>query len=123
MSDNIRKKRRDYMRKYNLTEKGKAYNNLHVKEWRRKNPARKRTAYNRHTSGESWKRIITDLLIRRDGFNCGICGGSLENSKVQINHIVAVALGGPDTFENVNLAHAACNVREGVKIRKQIHGY
>jgi hypothetical protein len=33
-----RKRHREYMRKYNATEKGKLYNRRHVKRWRKENP-------------------------------------------------------------------------------------
>ena len=77
----------------------------------------------RKQSSTAYRDVIIDFLIKRDGFNCSFCNGSLEDSKIQINHIIPVALGGQDVMENLNLAHSTCNEQDGLRVRKQSHGY
>lgn len=113
-----RRKKREYMRKYNATEKGKAYNQKNVKEYKKKN-GRKST---RSISAE-YREMIVDFLIKRDGLICGICKHSMEGSKMQINHRLPVALGGKHILENVELAHPLCNEGQSAMIRKQARGY
>lgn len=116
-----RRKKREYMREYNKTEKGKAYNRSHTKSWKKRNPTKVKS--NRKNMTQSYREILIDFLVRRDGFICGICNQSLENSKIEINHIIPVALGGKDVMENINLAHPNCNSLHGLEVRRQIHGY
>lgn len=116
-----KEKKRDYMRKYNQTKKGKKYNKEHVKKWRRNNP--NKLHGNRKSSTKAYRDIIIDFLIKKNGFNCGICNKSLENQKIHIDHIYPVALGGKDIMENLQLAHIKCNTEQGINIRKQIYGH
>ena len=113
--------KREYMRAYNQTEKGRAYNRAHSKAWRRIPGNRKQSSHKQ--SSKSYRDIIIDHLIKRDGLVCGICNKSLENTPLHINHIIPVALGGPCTMDNVNLTHSTCNIQEGLKVRIQVQGY
>ena len=90
-----------------------------VKNWRRIN---KRKQNRKHTT-ESYRSIILDALIKRDGFKCGICKQSLENSKIHFDHIIPVALGGLDILENIQLTHPKCNMDQANGIRKLALGY
>lgn len=54
--------------------------------------------------------------IRRTRANCGICGEPidyklhyLDPGAFVVDHIVPLALGGPDTIENKQAAHRHCN--------------
>ena len=116
-----RQYQREYMRKYNKTEKGKAYNVSHVKEYRKKVPY-KPHGNRKHRSSE-YREIIIDFLVRKNGLVCGFCGDTLENSEIHIDHIHPVALGGKNIMENLRLSHPKCNLAGAVQIRKQIHGY
>ena len=116
-----KEKNRKYMRKYNASEKGKAYNKKHVKEWRKK--TKKSHSPNRKSISAGYRDIIVDFLIKRDGLVCGICKQSLEGSVFHINHKIPVALGGTDTMDNVDLTHPKCNIAQAIEIRKQKHGY
>ena len=110
------------MRKYNATAKGGAYNRAHVKEWRKRNPGRSHGNRTNSRTGE-YRAILIDWLLRRDGLICGICKLSLEGSKIELDHIEAVACGGPHIMENMQLAHPKCNIRKGLETRKRVHGY
>lgn len=114
-----RKKQREYMRKYNKTPKGAAYNKAHSKAWRNKNkkPHGKRA----QRTGE-YRQVIINYLIERDGLLCGFCKKSLEGYAFHINHIIPVALGGPHIMSNLNLAHPDCNTKEGSEIKRRMKG-
>ena len=110
---------REYMRKYNATEKGKAYNRDHKKKWRDEG---NRKPEKRQCSNE-YREAIIDFLIERDGTLCGICGSSLLEHKISIDHIIPHALGGPNKISNYRAVHLSCNYRAGVKVRKITQGY
>lgn len=109
------------MRKYNATEKGALYNRKHAHVWRKKN---KTPHGKRATMSVSYRAIIVDAILKRDGPFCGICKQSLDiTEKFHIDHIIPAALGGPEILENIQLAHIKCNLRDALKIRKQSAGY
>lgn len=91
-----------------------------VKFYRKKN----KTPHSKRKSiSSSYRDIIIDFLLKRDGLVCGLCKESLENSAFHIDHRIPVALGGPDTMENIQLTHPKCNLEQAILIRKQKHGY
>lgn len=48
---------------------------------------------------------------------CGICGKPIESfSDMHLDHIIPVSRGGETQPENIQLAHAACNLRKGDKV-------
>lgn len=51
-------------------------------------------------------------LLIRDGSNCFFCGDDLDGD-VTVEHLVAVAHGGPNHISNLFLAHASCNQKAG----------
>ncbi|QCG95017.1 HNH endonuclease [Azospirillum sp. TSA2s] len=66
-------------------------------------------------------------LTERDGCACWFCGEALGND-ITLEHLVAVAHGGPDHLSNLVLAHQACNQRadhlsvaEKVRLREVMH--
>lgn len=59
---------------------------------------------------------VRRAVIERDGSTCGICGGDVDASDLQLDHIVPFVHGGPDTVENLRVAHAVCNQRRGAPI-------
>ena len=66
---------------------------------------------------ESERFTLTDV-IDRDGWKCGICGkrvepGSKGRDRPSLDHIVPLALGGPHTLANAQLAHFGCNAAKG----------
>lgn len=54
------------------------------------------------------KRVRFEVL-RRDGHTCRYCGASAPDVKIQVDHVIPVALGGTDTPENLVAACADCN--------------
>jgi hypothetical protein len=57
------------------------------------------------------KSTVTALL-ERDGQTCFFCGKELAGD-LTIEHLVAVAHGGPNHVSNLFLAHASCNQAAG----------
>lgn len=51
-------------------------------------------------------------LLDRDGTGCFFCGSDLDGD-VTVEHLVAIAHGGPNHVSNLFLAHAECNQRAG----------
>lgn len=100
----------------------KVCNQSRVKEWRKSNPGIPHCK-TRKTSQASYRDILIELLIKRDGFSCGFCKESLEGSKVHIDHIVPIALGGENSFDNIRLSHPECNIAASIDIRRILHGH
>ena len=53
-----------------------------------------------------------NALIIRDGADCFFCRDPL-GSDITVEHLVAIAHGGPNHISNLFLAHEACNRRAG----------
>lgn len=53
-----------------------------------------------------------DRLLARDGTSCFFCRQPLLDD-ITVEHLVAVAHGGPNHISNLFLAHLACNNRAG----------
>ena len=83
--ENKREKRREYMRLYNATEKGAAYNRLHVKNWRKQNPEKRKIQlqkeskkdynHNKHLKATYGITRVEYLKLFNDqDGKCQICG-------------------------------------------------
>lgn len=57
------------------------------------------------------KATVTALLSR-DGGDCFFCRISLDGD-ITVEHLVAIAHGGPNHISNLFLAHASCNAEAG----------
>lgn len=53
-----------------------------------------------------------EALVIRDGEGCFFCASPLDGD-ITVEHLVAVAHGGPNHVSNLFLAHAACNQAAG----------
>lgn len=66
-----------------------------------------------HMNGNKRKNVINKLK-NRDGYNCWFCGTDFSHdNKPTIEHMVAVANGGPNHTSNYVLACKICNDRAG----------
>lgn len=95
----------------------------------RKANARIRTRKRRAVAkGVEAERIDFVKVFQRDGWRCGICGcktmkakrGTTHERAPELDHIVAIANGGPHTWDNVQCACRACNSRKGATDYGQI---
>lgn len=46
-------------------------------------------------------------------WTCGLCGGPLHKRDITIEHVVPRYMGGKDSWDNIVLAHPACNNAKG----------
>jgi 5-methylcytosine-specific restriction endonuclease McrA len=57
-----------------------------------------------------------EAVIARDGYVCGLCGGVVEPTDVHIDHIWPRSLGGSNALDNLQVAHASCNLSKGNRV-------
>lgn len=48
-------------------------------------------------------------VLKRAGFRCELCGTSAEERALEVDHIIPINLGGPDTIENFQALCYKCN--------------
>ena len=101
---------REYQDAYFKTEDGKEAN---------RRGARKRRAL-KHGSGSV--KYTESQVLELYGTSCHICGNDIDTKLprkvgkpgweqgLHIEHVFDIALGGPDTIENVRPSHAMCNL-------------
>jgi hypothetical protein len=72
--------------------------------------------------GCEYELVNARAVYRRDGWKCGICGRHVDKDRAypdplspSLDHIVPLACGGAHKYDNVQLAHLACNVEAGTK--------
>lgn len=65
------------------------------------------------TSRAPLPRSLRLIVIERDGYVCGLCGGDVDPDDLHIDHIKPVARGGRDELANLQVAHPTCNIRKG----------
>ena len=55
------------------------------------------------------------ICMERQRGLCGICREPLAGD-IHLDHVIPRALGGPDTLDNLQAAHAVCNLRKGASL-------
>ena len=100
------------VRRANMTPAEVSHVRKQVSEWKRRNPDRMRAIRKRSRRPRHYemRETVTVELLRRDGFDCGICKTGLTG-KIHIDHIVASCSGGGSSLENLRLTHASCNLK------------
>lgn len=66
------------------------------------------------------RQQLTDSKRRlwRLGHYCGICGEPLDSiDEATVDHVVPLARGGSNRFENLQLAHPDCNTHRGANLQ------
>jgi 5-methylcytosine-specific restriction endonuclease McrA len=71
---------------------------------------RRRAARLRDAIREPYDRIA---VFDRDDWHCWECGVELDEDNATVDHVVPIAAGGADTFDNVRAACRSCNSRGG----------
>ena len=90
--------------------------------WRARNPERTREILRRRRAkvmGTSPRRYRF-LLYAIQGGLCGICLKEMDGfggDEMHVDHVIPLALGGPDIFANWQAAHASCNLSKGASGR------
>lgn len=55
-------------------------------------------------------------VIARDGLVCALCGGDVALDDLHIDHIRPVSHGGRTELDNLQPAHARCNLKKGARV-------
>lgn len=66
--------------------------------------------------GVAYEPINRFDVFERDGWLCGICGGSVSRDDASIDHILPISKGGPHSLGNVQCAHLLCNSKKGARV-------
>ncbi len=56
---------------------------------------------------------VRRAVLARDGLICQLCFHPVELADVHLDHIRAVADGGPTIVSNLRVTHSRCNLRRG----------
>ena len=88
-------------------------------KWRRNNPEISRAIWhNRRArkldSGGRLSAGLTERLFKLQRGKCACCGGQLGDNYHRDHHM-PLALGGPNTDDNIQLLCAPCNLQKGAK--------
>ncbi|MCY4063172.1 MAG: DUF262 domain-containing protein [Chloroflexi bacterium] len=73
--------------------------------------------WNEYSPSERKLRLTRDEILDRitaQGNKCPLCGYALFHGEdVEVDHIVPISLGGPDSLDNVQIVHWICNREKG----------
>ena len=114
---------REYHLKWNeenaakMREYKEKYRKEHPEVFRRKE--HRRRARKRSVLSDDWMEVE---IFERDKWICQICGKSVDKDlkwpdpqMASIDHVITLSKEGPDTRDNVRLAHLGCNIQKGNK--------
>lgn len=66
--------------------------------------------------GQKTAKRVRKALLRKYGDLCHWCKRRMKEQSMSIEHLVPLALGGDNSWENLRLAHVRCNMRRGAKM-------
>ena len=66
------------------------------------------------------ERVRRDVLARRAGWKCGICGDLVTRNDWTVDHIIPLSRGGEHSYANTQIAHLLCNIRKGTKMPEEM---
>ena len=111
-NEESRKKHVEYQKKYRNKNKEK------MRElWRNKDRRRRASIKN-----NGYEKYTEKQVIEKYGTDCYLCGHKIDmlatrligqpgwQKGLHIEHVIDIALGGPDTLENVRPSHGICNL-------------
>jgi 5-methylcytosine-specific restriction endonuclease McrA len=64
----------------------------------------------------SWIKSNAKSIIRRTAKRCAYCNKKLKKHEITIDHLVPIALGGTDEYNNIVPACEACNNKKSGKL-------
>lgn len=70
--------------------------------------------------GARTEKVSPDVVYKRDGYICGLCGEPVAKSDASLDHIIPISRGGEHSYRNVQTAHRRCNSKKGAKIGGEI---
>lgn len=89
----------------------------------RRNESRRRSLKNKNGFSIYTEAQVLELY----GSNCSLCGKEIDMKAsrlagrgeweygLNIDHVIPISKGGPDTIENVRPSHVLCNIRKGAR--------
>ena len=89
------------------------------KRWAQENPEK---ACQKTMRREALKRknavgkVDYTEILKRDGYNCHICGGEVAKDDVHFDHIIPLSKGGAHSMDNIAVSHSRCNIVKGNKV-------
>lgn len=86
----------------NLVPAGTRNCDQHASRWGK-------TAASQRTATSDWRKRRA-IILKRDNFRCYVCGGPAN----QVDHIVAVAHGGSDKYDNLAAICPPCHQRKSL---------
>lgn len=118
-------KQAEYVRRWHQAHPDKVI--AHVRRWKAAHPDRvaeyaiDSSAKQRATKygAPIIESVMRSEVWRRDGGICGICQQPADPTDWQMDHKLALALGGEHSYANVQVSHPACNRAKG-KIERQV---
>src|SRR5258706_1740288 len=67
----------------------------------------------------NYREIVINTLRERDGNTCQLCKAVFyPHSSIEVDHILPICQGGLALLGNLQLVHAVCNLRAGMKGKK-----
>jgi 5-methylcytosine-specific restriction endonuclease McrA len=89
------------------------------KRWRERNPALareigRRSQENRRARklGQFIEAVDSLIVLELHDGACGICGGDVDPTAFDVDHIVPISVGGEHSYANTQPAHPVCNRRK-----------
>lgn len=100
-----------------------------IRQWEKENPQRLRESRRRRHYRRKVSKLVNgsepyteQQILDKYGHNCYLCQEPIdftvprkEPKGFQVEHVIAISKGGPDTLENVRPSHAYCNWSKGNK--------
>lgn len=74
-------------------------------------------------SRKSISKSLRFDVLNRDGFKCRYCGATSDMATLHIDHVLPVALGGTNDFDNLVTACAPCNLGKSAKLANLDSGF
>lgn len=115
-----KKERKEYNRIYWAAHKDKynAISNARRKEKMERDPVyraivmERKKEYSRRYRIRNGKRMLKwrFQIFQRDGFRCRYCGRGVEDTTLQIDHVIPRSKGGTNSAENLVTSCKECNI-------------
>jgi 5-methylcytosine-specific restriction endonuclease McrA len=116
----------------NIYDRKRFYENPEIKRERNKkhrNPEKRRSAWRKRNAlinGNKVERYSEKDVLNLYGTSCYLCSEEINLSAsrrsgigkdwefgLNIDHVIPISFGGPDTLENVRPTHVLCNIKKG----------
>lgn len=56
------------------------------------------------------------FILDREDYRCYLCGEEVDPENFHFDHVIPLSKGGPNTVDNIRVAHPKCNLRKGRKL-------